>query len=111
VLGPPKSRAGVRTVPLPAAVLRVLEEHLRIHVKEWPHSFVFTTESGTTIWRGNFNKLVAWRATVASIGAPGLHFHDLQHTGNTLAAKTGTSLRGCGSARVTNSWRLRDLAA
>jgi len=93
VLGPPKSRAGVRTVSLPAAILPVLREHLRVHVKEWPHSFVFTTESGKTIWRGNFNKLVAWRATVASIGAPDLHFHDLRHTGNTLAAQTGTSLR------------------
>jgi integrase len=73
VLGPPKSRAGVRTVSLPAAVLPVLEEHLRVHVKEWPHSFVFTTEGGKTIWRGNFNKLVSWRRTVAGIGAPGLH--------------------------------------
>ena len=25
--------------------------------------------------------------------APGLHFHDLRHTGNTLASATGTSLR------------------
>jgi integrase len=64
-----------------------------VHVKEWPHSFVFTTEGGKTIWRGNFNKLVSWRRTVAGIGAPGLHFHDLRHTGNTLAAQTGASLR------------------
>lgn len=32
-------------------------------------------------------------ASVASIGVPALHFHDLRHTGNTLAATTGTSLR------------------
>jgi integrase len=25
--------------------------------------------------------------------APGLHFHDLRHTGNVLAARTGASLR------------------
>jgi integrase len=30
---------------------------------------------------------------VAAIGAPGLHFHDLRHTGNTLAAAGGASLR------------------
>jgi hypothetical protein len=42
---------------------------------------------------GNFNKLVDWRKTVASIGWAELHFHDLRHTGNTLAARTGTSLR------------------
>lgn len=48
---------------------------------------------GKTIWRGNFNKIVKWRKIVAEIGRPGLHFHDLRHTGNTLAAQTGTSLR------------------
>ncbi|GLZ14168.1 hypothetical protein Acsp04_44030 [Actinomadura sp. NBRC 104425] len=30
---------------------------------------------------------------MAKIGAPGLHFHDLRHTGNMLAAETGASLR------------------
>jgi hypothetical protein len=30
---------------------------------------------------------------VAAIGVPGLHFHDLRHSGNTLASKTGASLR------------------
>ncbi|GAA1802048.1 hypothetical protein GCM10009835_20930 [Planosporangium flavigriseum] len=34
-----------------------------------------------------------WPATVAELGRPGLHFHDLRHTGNTLAAATETSLR------------------
>ncbi|MFG2165248.1 hypothetical protein ACGFLU_09875 [Micromonospora chersina] len=50
-------------------------------------AFVFTTESGRPIWRGNLNKLIAWKAAVAQIGQPHLHFHDLRHTGNTLAAK------------------------
>jgi integrase len=27
------------------------------------------------------------------MGLPGLHFHDLRHTGNTFAADMGTSLR------------------
>lgn len=27
------------------------------------------------------------------VGLPGLHFHDLRHVGNTLAASTGASLR------------------
>jgi integrase len=30
---------------------------------------------------------------VCQLGVPGLHFHDLRHTGNTLAAATGASLR------------------
>ncbi|MEV4008278.1 tyrosine-type recombinase/integrase [Actinomadura sp. NPDC049753] len=28
-----------------------------------------------------------------TLGLPNLHFHDLRHTGNTLAAQSGASLR------------------
>lgn len=30
---------------------------------------------------------------MAAIGAPGLHFHDLRHTGNTFAAATGAGIK------------------
>jgi integrase len=93
VIGPPKSKAGLRTVSLPASIVAEVRVHMDTHVKEWPDSFVFTTEGGRTIWRGNFNKIVQWRKVVGDIGMPGLHFHDLRHSGNTLAAQTGTSLR------------------
>ena len=49
---------------------------------------------------------------VAAIGAPGLHFHDLRHTGNTFAAAAGAGLRdlmarmGC-AARTTRGTRMR----
>jgi integrase len=36
---------------------------------------------------------VKWSDAVTGIGSPNLHFHDLRHTGNTLAAGTSTSLR------------------
>lgn len=93
VLGPTKSRAGKRVVAIPAIILPQIGAHMDTYVNDEPDAFVFTTPSGTTIWRGNFNKLVDWRKTVAGIGAAELHFHDLRHTGNTLAARTGTSLR------------------
>jgi integrase len=93
VLGPPKSRAGARTVSVPAAIFPVVVEHLARYVGPEPAALVFTGPTGGPIWRGNFNKLVNWRAAVARIGAPGLHLHDLRHTGNTLAAQTGASLR------------------
>ncbi|WFE25764.1 tyrosine-type recombinase/integrase [Solwaraspora sp. WMMD791] len=93
VLGPPKSRAGRRTVSLPPVVVSAMREHLAAEVDDNPDAFVFTTESGRPIWRGNFNKLSGWRAAVAKVGQPGLHFHDLRHTGNTLAARTGASTR------------------
>ncbi|WP_082931104.1 tyrosine-type recombinase/integrase [Micromonospora sp. NBRC 110037] len=93
VLGPPKSRAGRRTVSLPPAVVKVVRDHLAAEVDDNPDAFVFTTESGRPIWRGNLNKLIAWKASVSRIGQPDLHFHDLRHSGNTLAARTGASTR------------------
>ncbi|MGC4852260.1 tyrosine-type recombinase/integrase [Micromonospora sp. DT4] len=93
VLGPPKSRAGRRTITLPPAVVAVVRDHLAAEVDDNPEAFVFTTESGRPIWRGNLNKLIDWKANVSGIGQPNLHFHDLRHTGNTLAAQTGASTR------------------
>jgi integrase len=94
VLGPPKSRAGVRAVALPRAVAPAIRQHLADHVAEAAEAFVFTGENGRTVWRGTFNKLVKWSEAVAAVGAPGLHFHDLRHTGNTLASRApGASLR------------------
>jgi integrase len=41
--------------------------------------------------RGNFRKI--WVKACTKAGAPGTHFHDLRHTGGTLVAATGASLR------------------
>jgi integrase len=92
-LGPPKSRAGRRTVTVPALILPAVRHHLKTFVPDDQSAFVFTGPTGTAIWRGNFNKLTRWHQAVRRIGQPSLHFHDLRHTGNTLAADTGTSLR------------------
>jgi hypothetical protein len=43
--------------------------------------------------RSNFNKMAAWPHAVHAIGAAGLHFHDLRHTGNHFAAASGASLK------------------
>jgi integrase len=37
---------------------------------------------------------LAWLPAVAKAGLAGVHFHDLRHTGNTLTADAGASLRG-----------------
>ncbi len=54
---------------------------------------MFTGAKGRPLRRGNFNKAADWLKAVADLGVPGLHFHELRHTGNTLAAKGGGSLR------------------
>jgi integrase len=35
----------------------------------------------------------AWPQAVMSVGAEGLHFHDLRHTGNTFAAAAGAGIK------------------
>jgi integrase len=52
-----------------------------------------TGVQGGPMRRSNFNKMSAWPHAVRAIGAEGLHFHDLRHTGNHLAAKSGAGLR------------------
>ncbi len=37
--------------------------------------------------------MVGWTNVVTAVGAPGLHFHDLRHTGNVLAAGSLVSTR------------------
>jgi integrase len=48
---------------------------------------------GGPIRRQNFNKLTGWAHAVEALGVPGLHFHDLRHTGNQFAANSGAGLR------------------
>jgi integrase len=93
MLGPPKSRAGLRTVSIPAAILPDLASHLAKHTKADPDALVFTGVKGGPLRRSDFNKVSGWPQVVTGMGLPGLHFHDLRHTGNTFAADTGVSLR------------------
>ena len=85
-LGPPKSRAGVRTVSIPVALVALLREHLELYCGSAEDALVFSLESGLPVRRSSFNKLTAWKESTAKIGMPDLHFHDLRHTGNMLAA-------------------------
>jgi integrase len=88
--GPPKSDAGVRTVALPAAAVTALRPHLLAHVDPGPEALVFTGAKGAVLRSGNFRRAVKWDDAVKTAGIVGsLHFHDLRHTGNTLAAASG----------------------
>jgi integrase len=91
VVGPPKSRAGTRTVGIPKSIIPALREHFDAYVGPQPTDLVFTGARGGVLRRGNFRRGAGWAAAVSKTGAPGLHFHDLRHTGNMLAAP-GASL-------------------
>jgi integrase len=93
VLGPPKSRAGRRVVGIPKSIIPALEEHLSKFVGPEPGALVFCGPSGAPMRRSNFGKMSGWSHAFRSIGAEGLHFHDLRHTGNTFAAAGGTGIK------------------
>jgi integrase len=117
VVTAPKSRASVRTVVIPAAILPAIRAHLDGCVGQSPDALVFTGSRGGVLRRSNFRRAVKWSETVEAIGAPGLHFHDLRHTGNTHAAATGASLRdlmdrmGHDSARAALIYQHKTAAA
>lgn len=83
---PAKSRAGLRTVGIPATILPDIAAHLAKHTRPDTNALVFTCIKGGPLRRSGFNKLSGWPHVVTGMGLPGLHVHDLRHTGNTLAA-------------------------
>jgi integrase len=93
VAGPPKSQAGLRTVALPRAIADTMRQHLAEYVGPSSTALVFTGPRGAPISRGNFRKLTGWKDVLASVGLVGVRFHDLRHSGNTMAARSGVSTR------------------
>ncbi|HET6504803.1 MAG TPA: tyrosine-type recombinase/integrase, partial [Amycolatopsis sp.] len=92
--GPPKSRAGVRTVIIPASVRPDVVKHLTTYVKPDQLALLFTGErGGNAVRRPNFSQRTRWTKVVANIGLKGLHFHDLRHAGNIWASKAGASTK------------------
>ncbi|MEU0586249.1 tyrosine-type recombinase/integrase [Streptomyces sp. NPDC006132] len=87
----PKSAAGKRTVSIPAAIIPDIRDHLERYAEAGADGRVFLGAKGATPRRNHFNRL--WRKACSDAGIKGLHFHDLRHTGNTLAASTGASTR------------------
>ncbi len=105
VRGPVKSRAGVRAVALPTPIAVNLAEHLDAMEAKENEALIFPGDKGGPLSRNNFNGRVSWTKHVAAIGLPGLHFHDLRHTGNTFAAESGATLRDLMSRMGHDSMR------
>lgn len=84
---PPKTDAGYRTVAIPPHVLPLLQEHLA----QWAGGErVFIGRDGAPM-RGDAVRQAFERAR-DQVGLPGFRFHDLRHTGQTLAAAAGANL-------------------
>ncbi len=83
-LGPPKTPSAARHITLPPFLTHLLREHLNQH----PFQFVFTTPSGTWLWRSTFIRRV-FRPAVDGTHPGlqpirrGLTFHGLRHSHKT----------------------------
>ncbi len=76
--GPPKSRAGRRTVPVPPFVMQELGDDISGRGLE-PRDLVWTSAWGSPLSEGNFRSRT-WRAATIAAGLEGLRIHDLRHT-------------------------------
>ena len=90
IVGAPKSRAALRTVPLPDALGPVLAAHITRFGCVGHDGLVFPAASGGFLNRDTVKD--AFRKASAEIGCPGLRFHDLRHSAATLFAQAGATL-------------------
>ena len=87
----PKSQARRRRVAFPREIAHELRWHLERFAQPGKDGLVFIGPNGGRLRRSTFRR--TWTRARTAVGPPDLHFHDLRHTGNTLAAGQGASLR------------------
>lgn len=90
--GPPKTKAGVRTVAIPGSLVAMLGRHFACEPVR-ASGLAFPTVSGRPMRRSNFRR--AWQRALQKVewtgGHPfaGLVFHELRHTAAALAIDQG----------------------
>lgn len=90
IVGTPKSEAGRRRVAVPPHVVPALRHHMNAHVGAASEALLFPARGG-----GHMAPSTLYRVYYPArerAGRPDLRFHDLRHTGATMAAATGATL-------------------
>lgn len=111
----PKSEAGIRTVPIPAALNRDVKEHLR-EIPRAKTSLLFPRREGgwmhPNTLRGHFNRaVVAWNREYRSDRLDDFTFHGLRHTALTRIGQAHATLEelkryaGHSSAEVVSRYQ------
>ena len=96
LVGEPKTEAGKRVVSIPPHIIADMELHLKTYVGKNLDSLLFPATDGIThiapsSLHGDAHKGFGfyWARQVA--GRPDLRWHDLRHTGATMAARAGAT--------------------
>lgn len=88
----PKSEAGKRPVNIPPHLMPLVRDHLRDHVVVGRNALVFPAAGDPTRHMAPSALYRVYYPAREAAGRPDLRFHDLRHTGATLAAATGATL-------------------
>jgi len=88
---PPKTEAGIRDVPITKELMQALITHIDRFVSDpSPDALIFTTSTGAPLFKGR----KSWFVTAKRrLGLDHLHFHDLRHTGQSLAMVKGANTK------------------
>ena len=90
VIGPPKSKAGVRQVAIPPHLIEELRAHLRKFVPLDPDGLLFPARKGGHMAESSLTTV--FYPAREKAGREDLRWHDLRHTGATLAGAMGATL-------------------
>ena len=90
IVGPPKTRAAVRTVPLPQIVIDALKPRIE---NRSPNEQAITSPNGGFLRSNNWRRHTHWNKALKETGLAPLTIHDLRHTYASLARKSGADLR------------------
>jgi integrase len=89
-VGDPKSAAGIRDVAFPRHLLPAVTGHLAEHTGPAPCALLFPGQQGGHLAPSSLYG--HWYPAREAAGRPDLRFHDLRHTGATLAAAAGATM-------------------
>lgn len=96
IVGEPKTEAGKRVVKIPPHIMPDVEQHLKKFVGKSPDSLLFPAVDGIThiapsSLHGDAHKGFGFYYARLEAGRPDLRWHDLRHTGATMAARAGAT--------------------
>lgn len=90
VSGPPKTKAGRRSVPLTRVAVEALAEHLDRFGSSEPSALVFTGRDGGVLRAGQWRSR-HWKPAIQAAGVAPLRPHDMRHTAVSLWIAAGAT--------------------
>lgn len=92
ILGPPKSAAGVRSLPVPQAITEQIDAHLGAMSEKSEDALVFTSGSGGFIRNDVMSNAMRRGALKAGLDPKGLSPHSLRRAAGTAYANVGANV-------------------